>query len=132
MKNKHLKNKNNAPKCTTQVLVLAFVLSQIMSHEAGKHRQHHFRINFHQIIRQSVDTCSNLTGQRDHIPETRKNRSQVSNDWDEERMKKWETGVSLLGIVEFFIVPQHPWLSSLHHGPLHGAGSDDVDQVDHR
>ena len=37
----------------------------------------------------------------------------------------------LLGVVEFIAMLKHSVLSSLHHVPLDGTGSDGVDQINH-
>lgn len=117
------------------VFYSAFAFSQVMSHEAGKHRHHHFIFHLHQVIRQGVDSSADLTGQGDCIPWREKKERKQITQWKgrEKKPKRDEKEfLSLLGIVEFLIILQHPLFSSLHHVPLHHARGDGVNQVNHR
>lgn len=116
------------------VSVSAVGLFQTVAHEAGEQRQHHLWIHFHQIVRQRVDTSSDLTSQWDCVPGRGTGRGDndlVTNTKTRESGKNSWYLVFLLGVVEFIVLLQHSSLCSLHHVPLDGTGSDDVDQVNH-
>lgn len=73
-------------------------LFQTVAHEAGKHCQHHLGFHLHHVVRQRVNTSSDLTGQWDGVPVRGQGGDELGGD-DKPTIKPVESFVSYLALL---------------------------------
>lgn len=97
-------------------------------HQACEHSQNHLGFHLDQVIRQSVDTGSNLPGYRDSVPTGRqKGRERGHSEvrgWGSRsfRVQRLRVRGYLLGVVELICIAELPSLHQLLFDRFGGDG----------